>query len=110
MNDFLGSVSLILVPLAVADKVVQPSAQQITYAEGRLCAHGLIRFENDRWIVTDDGKLAAKLDLEPQLAKLVLAVRPVDGKIPSGAYEILVLIAILSGESCLMCFKRLTNG
>lgn len=61
----------------------------------------MLRSDSDLLLLTDDGQVSADLDIAPELAKLFISVKPEDGNAPSGAYEILVLIALRAGRACL---------
>lgn len=88
------------VDLRVYQWPIQPFAEQLTAALSRLAENGIIDNSPNvvKVVLTDKGRLAAKLDLEPEMANIFEYARPRNGLAPKYAYGLLVLIAIMSAS------------
>lgn len=89
-----------------------PDPEQIDSALVRMADHGLIN--NDahatKLVLTDKGRLAAEVDLNPEMISLFVYACPVGGVAPLFAYDILVLIAITASGSFIRSLGKDDNG
>jgi pre-mRNA-splicing factor ATP-dependent RNA helicase DHX15/PRP43 len=80
-----------------SDPTAKPTPQQLSYALGRLGAYGYLASDSPVLLLTEQGRTAADLDVEPELANLLELVKPQQGVLPAGVHEVLVLLALRSG-------------
>lgn len=90
----------------------QPEPEQLVTALSRLADAGIIHNQPDTVDVelTEMGKVAVELDLDSDMVSLFFYARPVEGVSPTYAYDLLVLIAILSAGSSLYTAKLEDDG